>query len=363
MSRKHKFYFSFHHWCGLFVGLFMLSMSITGALLVFSDEMTEHINSPYMQVSNTDGKFSVDASFKQLQKQYPGWELRIYDWPKKDEALVYEMRKKDERKRVFVDPVKGNVLHVLEDANATLPRKLILLHYTLFAGATGKVIIMIVGLLFAATLISGVLLYRKSIVKVLSFKIKIHGQTKRAFFSSLHRVVGVWTLLFNIVIVTTGLTLSINIVRNLAKGGSTKMAVKEAKAPPIPSVDTVIARATAEYPDFKINNIRIPAKGDIIFLAGRTNGDPQWYGEFYSNVQYDAQTLKVVKSQWMKKAGFTDRWPVMSSALHFGNYGGIPVKILYCFFGFMPAILSISGFVIWRYRINAKKKNALKKSI
>jgi uncharacterized iron-regulated membrane protein len=37
----------------------------------------------------------------------------------------------------------------------------------------------------------------------------------------------------------------------------------------------------------------------------------------------------------------------MSGPLHFGNWGGMVVKVLYFLFGLTPALLSITGFVIW----------------
>jgi uncharacterized iron-regulated membrane protein len=40
----------------------------------------------------------------------------------------------------------------------------------------------------------------------------------------------------------------------------------------------------------------------------------------------------------------------MVAPLHFGNYGGLPVKLAYAVLGLTPGLLSVSGFVLWRLR-------------
>ncbi|MGO3164539.1 MAG: PepSY domain-containing protein, partial [Sphingobacteriaceae bacterium] len=48
----------------------------------------------------------------------------------------------------------------------------------------------------------------------------------------------------------------------------------------------------------------------------------------------------------------------VQEALHFGNFGGIGLKILYAFLGLTSGFLSISGFVVFLYRKNKKNANA-----
>ena len=91
--------FEWHQWCGLAVGFFLLFMSITGATLVFSDEYEEAADAPWVKVANPSGAFSYDASVPVLQAQYPGWELRAYEQPGANEALIYELRKGELRTR------------------------------------------------------------------------------------------------------------------------------------------------------------------------------------------------------------------------------------------------------------------------
>ncbi len=342
-------YFSVHHWCGLLVGLFLLLMSVTGATLVFTDELNHHDIKPFLAVDNPAGEVHIDASFKNIQQQYPGWELRIYEWPKANEALVYELRKKEDRMRVFVHPVNGAITHVVKDANNSLQRRLLLLHYTLFSGTPGKIIICSVSVVFFLSLLSGLFLYRRSILKVLSFKTKIHSQTARAFFSSLHRVIGVWSLVWNLLIVVTGFSLSYNIVMNAVKPAA-KKTVAAKKAESVASLDSIINRVRASYPELDVHMIRLPANASTVIVRGSMQTDPSFSGEYANTLQYNGQSFMLEKKQWFTSAAFADKWTSAIGPLHFGNYGGILLKLFYALMGLIPGLLSVSGFVIWRYR-------------
>ena len=356
--RATKYLFGWHHWCGLAVGLFLLMMSVTGSILVFAEEIEVLEDRSIPTVETVAGKPSFDASFQAVQSRYPGWEIRLYHLPQANETLVYELRQKEKSKKVFVHPVTGAFIGANEDANQSLQRRLLLLHYTLFAGTTGKVIVFFVGVLFLITLITGLIVYRKSILKVLTFRVHFNRKTTRSFYSSLHRIIGVWSLLFNLLMVSSGLVLSGQIALTALKTPASTAAPKE--VPPIKSVDAVVAKINAAYPNFETHLVRIRPGGNAVQISGRLTSDPAYYGHFYSGFMVNGHTLEIEKSTFMKDMPTTDRLMKMSGPLHFGNYGGLPLKLLYCILGITPAILSISGFILWRKRGQAKttKRNS-----
>jgi uncharacterized iron-regulated membrane protein len=63
----------------------------------------------------------------------------------------------------------------------------------------------------------------------------------------------------------------------------------------------------------------------------------------------------------MKDMPAGERLKKMAGPLHFGNYGGLPLKIVYCLLGFTPAFLSISGFILWRKRRSVRKDKSIKR--
>jgi len=352
-----KHLFKWHHWCGLIVGLFLLMMSVTGALLVFAHEWESLEYVPPIKVE--EGTPSFDASFTQVQQAYPGWEIRMYHLPQKDQALIYELRQQEKSKKIYRHPVSGALIGVNENANTSFQRSLLLLHYTLFAGTAGKITVFCIGVLFLITLLTGLIVYRKSLLKVFTFKMRFNWQTARSSYSSLHRIVGVWSLLFNILIVCTGLWLSGQISLNAIKAPKGKGDVSALA--PINSIDAVVTKLAAEQPNFEIHLLRVRPGSNVIGVSGRLLNDPKVYGDYYSGFTFDGTTGEMLSAYFMQQMTFGQRLARMAAPLHFGTYGGMALKIVYCLLGLTPALLSISGFVLWRKR--GQQKRAVKKEI
>jgi uncharacterized iron-regulated membrane protein len=207
--------------------------------------------------------------------------------------------------------------------------------------------VVVIGVLFLLSVITGFIIFRKAIWKTLRFKTVSRYRGKAVFYSSLHRNIGVWTLLFNLLIIASGLALSITIAKNAIKMPGSKPVISHQVDF---SLDSIVARVTRSNPDFEINLVRIPAYSHTIKISGRYKNDPAVYGDYASYFLINGLSNKTEKKQVMSDVPLTEKLLLMAAPLHFGNYGGMFLKILYCFFGIMPAILSITGFLIWRKR-------------
>jgi uncharacterized iron-regulated membrane protein len=357
MVKKGKIIFSWHHWCGLIVGTFLLIMSISGATLVFTQEIEGVYERPWLVVKNPGSVYSYDASFFTVQKLYPGWEIRLAGEPKPNEALVYDLRKDGKIKKIFAHPLTGAVLHISDRVQGQLQRQLLTLHYTLFAGTTGKVMVFFVGFLFLTSIVTGIYIYRKALIKVLLFKVTINWKNQKTLYSSLHRIIGVWSILFNLLIVVTGLFISGNIILT---------ALGKVKAENLGkvsfSVDKIKKEIQVKHPDCTIHFIRVAANSSVVQLAGKFDSDPFYYGRYNNRFNYDGITGKLLGTEKLKDLNGWKKWQAITHPLHFGNYGGLPIKILYSFLGLMPGLLSISGFVIWKKKVSFKKSRRFQSS-
>ena len=226
-------------------------------------------------------------------------------------------------------------------------QQLLLFHYTLFSGTSGKIAVFFIGLLFFISLVTGLVVYRKSVVKVLTFRTRINRFTRRSYNSSLHRVVGVWSLLFNLLLVAAGLGLAGQISLAALKG--TKPA-KPAASATIHSVDGLRTALLRDYTDFDIHLVRIRPTGNAVQFSGSYESDPFYYGHYYSSFTLNGETGVVESKVVLREQPLGKRLLAHSGPLHFGNWGGLLVKVLYCLFGLTPALLSITGFVIWMRR-------------
>lgn len=349
MKKRTKQVFSFHHWLGLIAGTFLLISSITGSLLVFHHEIDEAQFADVATLDSPARELNIDNSFERILQLHPGADIRMPDFPKaEDQALKYEIRKEGKREWIFVHPQSGKTLATFNRADRRFVHLMLELHYMLLAGEVGKVLVLLGGVALFGLSISGLFLYRKSIVKVLLFRQRISLKSRRSFFSSLHRVVGVWSLLFNLLICVTGTWISFTIVQ--AAFSSSSAAAQEPAAGPV-SIDKALNQLRKEHPEFEINYLVLPAQGrNKLTVLGRLQDDPAIYGPTLSAVQLNPATGEIDQRSFGRDLAWQQLVLKVFKPLHFGDFGGMGLKVLYAFFGIFPGLLAVSGFLLWCFR-------------
>ena len=185
----------YHSFAGLIAGFFLVLMGISGAILVFQHDIEEFQWRKYTEVSDYT-HLNIDRGILTIQANYPGWDTRLMHF-EENEALIFNLRKPTERLFVFVHPSSGEIIKELNELT-TFTRWLLKFHYSFQAGPAGRILVFIIGVIFLFSLLTGIYLYRKNILKTLTFKTPILKKSKRTFYSSLHRIVGTWALLFNL---------------------------------------------------------------------------------------------------------------------------------------------------------------------
>lgn len=83
-----------------------------------------------------------------------------------------------------------------------------------------------------------------------------------------------------------------------------------------------------------------------------------------STVVLDRYSGKVLSVHKVDNPTVGTRLLLAIVALHFGTFGGISTRILYVFVGLTPAILFVTGLVLWQRRrwAEARKKEAIQRS-
>ena len=317
-------------------------------MLVFHDDIDAAIYAEESQLSTPAHALRIDRSFGWVRHENPGWDIRIQALPEApDQALLYELRQGQLRKWLFVHPETGAAVASVPQAHNRVVYILLNLHYNLLAGTMGKVAVLLTGLALLLLTVTGFMLYRKSILKVITFRQTISWKSRRSLFSSLHRVIGVWALVFNLLMCVTGISLAITVVNAALKGGTATIQV-----PVVPvSIDAAIQKIEATYPGFEVTYARFPVSEEgTLQFRGRFRTDPAYYGSIYSTVQVNYKTGEIERVDFLREHPWYERLLTIFHPLHFGDYAGLFVKILYCVGGLMPGLLSISGFVLWYVR-------------
>lgn len=346
---KNRTILKYHSWLGLIVGVFLLIMGISGSILVFQHDIEDVLWQRHKEITNYES-LEIDKAFSVIQDKYPDWDTRLIHF-EENKAFIFNLRKPTQRLFIFVHPGTGEILNERNELT-TVTRWLLKFHYSFQAGVPGRILVLVIGILFFLSLLTGIYLYRRSILKTLLFKANVRNKNKRAFYSSLHRIIGVWALLLNLVLVVTGIFLSYKVTT-----ASLKTPVNP--EPPIvtTSVELLLKNIKSQAPNFKPTTIRLPSGPDgSITVNGIYNNDAFFYSEFYNSFKADHKTGVITEVIKVQESDLTTKLSSTLIPLHFGQFGGIWSKILYSFIGLSGPFLSVSGFIIWQKGKNSKKK-------
>ncbi|MGJ5641302.1 PepSY-associated TM helix domain-containing protein [Formosa sp. S-31] len=340
----------YHSYFGLIAGLFLIVLGLTGAILAFNEDLDDITFKAYRTEDASATILHLDKAIHTVQQQFPEWETRVVHF-QPGESILFNLRLPDARRFIFVHPETGNIIANI-DANTTVSKWILKLHYSFHAGPYGRVLVLIMGVLFFLSLITGLILYRKVLVKTLLFKVKIKRSHRRNFYSALHRYVGVWALLLNLVLVITGTVLAYKV---------SKSGLQTPKIPDPPqlsiSVEGALKQLAASHPDFNASYLRLPkTPGATLTVNGTFNNDPFYYSKYFNKISIDANTGTITAVTKVAETPLLNRLDSMVSPLHFGQYGGLGIKLLYCFVGLSGPFLSVSGFIIWNARRKKTKK-------
>ncbi|MEZ7515409.1 PepSY-associated TM helix domain-containing protein [Flavobacterium frigidarium] len=338
----------YHSYLGIIAGVFLFSLGITGSFLVFSEDIDVLLFDKYT-ITSTTSELQLDKAISEVQRNYPDWNARIIQL-ERGKTIQFDLRKLDAKQYVFADPVSGKITAVI-DANSPLTKWLLKFHYSLHTGIIGEILIFIAGIAFFLSLITGIIVYRKVILKTLLFQKKLNKSSKQRYYSTLHRYVGVWALLLNLLLVLTGIVLSFNIVSS---------GLKKPEIPSIPivkiSIEKVLENTKKAYPDFETTYIRLPSSEDgKLILNGTFTRDPFYLSKYCNKISVAYKTGEVVGVTRIADSSFLNKLVSSILPVHSGHYGNWFIKIIYCLVGLSGPFLSITGYYIW-----LKRKKLLK---
>jgi uncharacterized iron-regulated membrane protein len=180
------------------------------------------------------------------------------------------------------------------------------------------------------------------------------GKGSRIFFSDLHRMTGVWTLLFAVLIGVTGGWYLVELPVNWA--GLTKtpdlprvskktLVTHESDAEML-SPQAWVQIAERAMPGLKVRSIGFPTKRDS--PARITGQASAWLVRQRANqVLVDPFTGEVLFQQRAEELGGLLRWVHTADELHFGTFGGLTTKLIWFAFGLVLSALIPIGAYLW----------------
>lgn len=355
-----------HKWTGLGTGLFILFLSVSGAIAVFRPEIDRWMT-PGRAVQPGSTRVPVDTAVAAVRAAFPSARLTMIEWPRgARDAYIFRAADRDGGFRVFVDPYTGRVTgHQRGEHLANVVRQSHVRFY--FFGWQGRVVVGAFGLLLAVSSITGFIIYwpfmRGIFARGLRFwQIRPGWQWAS---SDTHKLVGIVTLVFNLVIGVTGAVLGLeNLSRYSPAVGA---ALHPDGAGQLPrtwpedatTVPLSAALRTAEsaFESFVPKYIQMPAANRPYYeISGNPPARPTAAGSSWVIVH--AATGEPLQFHDARAARPVTRLYTWMEPLHFGDFAGVWLKIAYCLLGVTSGFLAVSGFVLWMLKRRHRRRVA-----
>lgn len=350
--------FTLHSWLGLLTGVFLLLLGLSGSVLVFRHELDQLANQSLLTVRPTGPTVppgTLARCYQTIVGRYPRLDGIAWLNPGAGPTDAYNFRLYLNDERLFtydlglisLDPYTGAILRDGKSADfmPSFIEWLLQFHFSFQLGVPGAALTALFGLTMLGSLLTGAVIYRKMIGKVLTFRARINRKNWRTISSDLHRIVGVWSLLLNAVIFFTGFWM--NLFAFKAKSWQTETLPTRPNTLMAIPADSLYRKALQQIPDLQPTYAYLPTQPERKF---RVNGPlrNQWVLWGTGNtVNLDQQTGAITQVRRLSELPFGERLEATFFPLHVGNYGGWPIKLLYVLIGLSPGLLSITGFLLW----------------
>jgi uncharacterized iron-regulated membrane protein len=369
MSRKQfRRWFVVHKWASLLCTLFILVSCLTGLPLVFNDEIADVLDDglPFAQLPADAPRASLDTLIASSRGLFPGEAvLSVFvddDEPKVVVSMApsWDAYRKDLKAAHWIrfDARTSQVLKTSRPFDADGPSFLgvvFTLHKELFAGLSGELFMGAMGVSFVIAVVSGLVIYTP-FMRRLDFGEIRKGRSRRTAWLDLHNFLGAVAACWLVVVGLTGVLNALSkplfgiwqqtdVVRLLApfQGQATPSSDQ------LPSAQAAFDRANKAQTGMAATSIIFPGSpfGTPFHYVIWTKGKTALMSRLFSPVLIDARSGELsatVTMPWYLRA------LELSRPLHFGDYGGTPLKIIWALLDLVSIAVLGSGLYLWLSR-------------
>ncbi len=359
--RWRQIVFQVHLWVGVIVGLYMLAISISGSVLVFQRELTSDAPTLRTEPARSNG-LTYGQIVDELQRGKPALVLQSIDLRSSERRVVTLTFRANGRERVYcVDREGGQVV-----GDADLQRRhpvmvwLEKLHNELLGGSAGATANGFGALLLVLLCITGLVIWwpgRRVWPRAVT--VKWQAGWRRINFD-LHSAVGFWTV---VILLMWGLTgayfIFPGVIQKPLHLFSTPAGAKRShwtSGARLLSIDAYVSRAEKEFPGEDLAYLYMDVfrpEGQVAVFLSTDPAIPLTLRE--DIVHLDPGTAEVLWTESSKKWSPAERILMGSYSVHFGDFGGIVSKCIWCVLSIALSILTLTGYLMWWNRVLRKK--------
>ncbi|MDZ4054570.1 MAG: PepSY domain-containing protein [Phenylobacterium sp.] len=350
-----------HKWTSLVSTAFMLMLCLTGLPLIFHHEIDEALGThgTYEAPPLGTPTLSLDHMMATALAERPG-EVPLYLSFDEDRPVI------NVTTGPRPDAADADMHFASFDWTSAQPLPphpqggvmdfILTLHIEMFMALPGMLFLGFMGLVVFAAIVSGVVLYAPFMRK-LDFGVVRVTRSSRVKWLDYHNLLGVVTVAWLSVVTLTGTinTLSLPIIQYWQADQLAQMTAPYRGLPPAraeASIQQAIDTALAAAPNMRVQFVAFPgvAYSTQHHYAVFMQGDTPLTKHLLTPALIDARTgdLTAIRPMpWYAQA------LLLSGPLHFGDYGGLPLKILWALLDIAAIVVLGSGLYLWLSRRRA----------
>lgn len=340
-----------HLWVGMIAAPFLLVLGLTGAIMVFENEIADALDARLVRVQPTGPALSLTALEAKLSTAYPGYRLVGVNFPADaGQSVAIDLESPDSvQMAVFVDPYSGKVLGTAAEQSGIM-QWIHGLHTHLQAGRAGSTVVAVFGLVLLFLSLSGLYLWWPTKI----FNVRWTGTTKRVVFEA-HNALGVYAWVFLLLFSATGAVIHWD--RPVA--GWIDRLTGDTPLPPLPRSAPACANQTILPAEqlLSVAAAAVPGARPTVLRLSTTPTDPVRvifkFPEDHTpagrtQVFLEACSAKTLLVRNARQLPLSVRYTAMwNREIHTGDLFGWPSRILASLFSLSLPLMALTGPLIW----------------
>jgi uncharacterized iron-regulated membrane protein len=349
-----------HKWTSLVSTIFLLLLCITGLPLIFYHEIEDALGNSIdaQEMPANTPLASLDSVVATAKREIPDFHIQFVSWDRDHPGQVFVSMAKtpdaapDNNRLIVVDTRTAQSLGEHPFRNSVM-FIFFRLHVDIFAGLPGKLFLGFMGLLFVVAIISGVVVYAP-FMRRLSFGTVRLQRSRRLKWLDLHNLLGIVTVAWALVVGLTGVinTWADLVIKMWQYDQLAQMIEPYKGKPPVQtlaSLEAAVETARKATPGRTPGFVAYPQStfSSQYHYAIFMRGESPLTSRLFKPVLIDASDGSFTATRDMP-------WYVttllVSQPLHFGDYGGMPLKVIWALLDLLTIIVLGSGLYLWLAR-------------
>lgn len=316
---------------------------------------------PALRVQAEGKAQPLDKLYEQVATQYPQAAIKSLHAPiaANRAAQVMIDVPGQERVKVYVNPYNAEILG--DSSSITVQRFFRSFHITLFNGQFGLYVVWLMAIPLTISFIAPLIFYKRWWQRFFVLKT---NRGWRVLWSDLHKVIGLWSLWFVLIIALTSLWFLFEALRgDIGDGKSSWVGSHEGAIHILPalaadterlSLKLLLEKAQSTRPELDIKTVSMRT-GEYFYVDGQA--DHLLVRDRANKLFLDPYSGQVVHDQNISEVPLYWRWSDTADPLHFGDFAGLGSKLIWFAFGLGLSGICLTGAWLHAQRLRQNMNN------